>query len=129
MSFQRKKLHENRNIVVIVINTFLLSIAAVTALAQQPATEGEEILEEVVVVGTQIKGAAISEALAVSIIDAVDIEALGIASGDELLDYMPEQGQNFFNEAENIGGGVNSARGDIGAFNLRNMAPVIPWYC
>ena len=46
---------------------------------------------------------------------------LGLESGDELLDAMPEQGQNFFNEAENISGGVNSARGDIGAFNLRNI--------
>ena len=27
----------------------------------------------------------------------------------------------MFNEAENISGGVNSARGDIGAYNLRNM--------
>jgi len=77
--------------------------------------------EEVVVVGTQIKGAAISEALAVSIIDSVDIEMLGISSGDELLDYIPEQGQNTFNEVGNIAGGVNAARGDIGAFNLRNM--------
>ncbi len=81
----------------------------------------EELLEEVVVTGTQIKGAAISEALSVSVITSENIEALGISSGDELLDYMPENGQNFVNEAENISGGVNSARGDIGAFNLRNM--------
>jgi outer membrane receptor protein involved in Fe transport len=81
----------------------------------------DKTLEEVVVVGTQIKGAAISEALSVSVISSADIETLGISSGQELLDYMPEQGQNFVNEAENISGGVNSARGDIGAFNLRNM--------
>ncbi len=34
---------------------------------------------------------------------------------------MTEQGQNFQSESENISGGVNSVRGDIGAFNLRNM--------
>jgi Outer membrane receptor for ferrienterochelin and colicins len=28
---------------------------------------------------------------------------------------------NFFNEAENASGGVNSSRGDVGAYNLRNM--------
>ena len=78
-------------------------------------------IEEVVVTGSQIKGAAINDALSVSVISAQDIEVLGIESGDELLDAMPEQGQNFFNEAENISGGVNSARGDIGAFNLRNI--------
>jgi iron complex outermembrane receptor protein len=82
--------------------------------------EASEI-EEVIVTGSQIRGAAISDALSVSVISAQDIEALGIESGDELLDAMPEQGQNFFSEAENIGGGVNSARGDIGAFNLRNI--------
>ena len=78
-------------------------------------------IEEVVVTGSQIKGAAISDALSVSVIDAQTIDVIGIQSGDELLDSMPEQGQNFFNDAENISGGVNSARGDIGAFNLRNI--------
>ena len=32
---------------------------------------------------------------------------------------------NFFNEAENASGGVNSSRGDVGAYNLRNMGWVI----
>ena len=86
----------------------------------EPEQEAGEI-EEVIVTGSQIKGAAINEALSVSVISSEDIEALGLTSGDELLDAMPEQGQNFFNEAENISGGVNSARGDIGAFNLRNI--------
>ena len=57
----------------------------------------------------------------VSVISVEDIEAFGIDSGDELLDFIPENGNNFFNEAENISGGVNSARGDIGAFNLRSL--------
>ena len=100
--------------------------ARVTQLSQAGASGdqnvGEEgILEEVVVTGSQIKGAAISEALSVSVISADDIEAYGITSGDELLQAMTEQGQNFQSEAENISGGVNSVRGDIGAFNLRNM--------
>ena len=97
----------------------------VTQLAQadddDDDDDDDEALEEVVVVGTQIRGAGISEALAVSVFDAEKIATLGVSSGDELLDFIPEQGQNFFNEAENISGGVNSARGDIGAFNLRNM--------
>jgi iron complex outermembrane receptor protein len=95
--------------------------ARVTQLSQAGADAEEELLEEVIVTGTQIKGAAISEALSVSVISSGDIESLGISSGDELMDYMPENGQNFVNEAENISGGVNAARGDIGAFNLRNM--------
>lgn len=96
-------------------------LSRTTRLTQAAADDEEALLEEVIVTGTQIKGAAISEALAVSVFSEVDIEAMGISSGDELLDSITEQGQNFQSEAENISGGVNSVRGDIGAFNLRNM--------
>jgi outer membrane receptor for ferrienterochelin and colicin len=89
-------------------------------LAQDEADEGEPI-EEITVTGTQIKGAKISDALSVSVVVAAEIEAMGINSGDELFEQMPEMGQNFFNDAEMHSGGVNSVRGDIGAFNLRNM--------
>lgn len=86
------------------------------------ATEStEEPIEEVVVVGTQIKGAQIRDALPVTLVSQADIEALGVNSGDELLEFLTEQGQNYFSESENISGGINSARGDIGAFNLRNV--------
>ena len=86
-------------------------------LHAQDASEAEEV----VVVGSKIKGAKITGALPVTIMDASDIEALGIDSGDELLENMAENGMNLFNEAENISGGVNSARGDMGAYNLRNL--------
>ncbi len=92
-----------------------------TRLEQASADAEEDVLEEVIVTGTQIKGAAISEALAVTVFAEQDIDMMGISSGDELLDAITEQGQNFQSEAENISGGVNSVRGDIGAFNLRNM--------
>ena len=95
-------------------------LASGNAAAQQDVDAAEEI-EEIVVTGSQIVGASISDALPVSVMDAEDIEALGIDSGDELLDFIAENGANFFNEAENISGGVNSVRGDIGAFNLRNL--------
>lgn len=95
-------------------------VFAPTGLAQEEPADGG-YTEEIVVVGSQIKGAQITEALPVSVLDEDDIEALGINSGDELLEFLAEQGQNLFSEAENISGGVNSARGDIGAFNLRNL--------
>tara|TARA_R110002072_G_scaffold51389_4_gene137935 strand:- start:6624 stop:9578 length:2955 start_codon:yes stop_codon:yes gene_type:complete len=98
----------------------LFGLGAGLLLQASVAVAADE-LEEVVVVGTQIKGAQISDALPVTVITEADIEALGVNSGDELLEYMAEQGQNFFSESENISGGVNSARGDIGAFNLRNL--------
>jgi outer membrane receptor for ferrienterochelin and colicin len=91
-----------------------------TALAQDDI-EDEEQIEEIVTVGSQIKGANIRDALAVTVVSAQDIAEIGVDSGDELLEFMAEQGQNFLVEAENISGGVNSARGDMGAYNLRNL--------
>ncbi len=100
----------------------IMLLPAAAVLAQSPPQDDDpNTIEEVVVTGSHIKGARISGALPVSIIRSEDIEMLGIDSGDELLDQIAENGQNTFNEAENIGGGVNAARGDIGAFNLRNL--------
>ncbi len=101
----------------------LLPFVAVTGYAQDD-DDDEDVdleIEEITVTGTQIRGARISGALPVSVVDQQQIEALGIDSGDELFDFLPENGNNFFNEAENISGGVNSARGDVGAFNLRSL--------
>ncbi len=97
------------------------AILALSPLTTQAQEDDDEDIEEIVVTGTQIRGAQISGALPVSVVSFEDIEAYGIDSGDELLDLIPENGNNFFNEAENISGGVNSARGDIGAFNLRGL--------
>ena len=103
-------------------NFFLLALLmpVATVFAQEDA-EAISDVEEVVVVGSQIKGASITGALPVSVISAEEIDALGVDSGDDLLENIAENGMNMFNEAENISGGVNSARGDIGAYNLRNM--------
>ena len=90
------------------------------AFAQEDATKLSDV-EEVVVVGSQIKGAKITGALPVSIISSKDIEAIGVDSGEDLLENIAEQGLNYFNEAEDASGGVNASRGDIGAYNLRNM--------
>ncbi len=98
-----------------------LTLALGTGIAGAQDAGEEEQVEEIVVTGTQIRGARINEALPVSVISLDDIEAYGIDSGDELLDLIPENGNNFFNEAENISGGVNAARGDVGAFNLRSL--------
>ena len=98
-----------------------ISCLSITAQEQNQTEEEEEAIEEVVTVGTQIRGADVTDILPVTVLDEQVIEALGADSGDELLDSLPEQGQNHFNEEENISGGVNSARGDVGAFNLRNL--------
>ena len=99
-----------------------LVLGAPFALAQEDAEDDEdEVIEEIVVTGSQIRGADISGILPVTVLTSEEIEFFGAGSGDELFDMLPEQGQNYFSEAENISGGVNSVRGDVGAFNLRNL--------
>jgi outer membrane receptor protein involved in Fe transport len=97
------------------------AIAFVAGPGSVVAQDDDDQIEEITVVGSQIRGAKITDALAVSVVDSEAIGQMGVDSMDDLMALMPENGQNFFNEAENISGGVNSARGDIGAFNLRNM--------
>ena len=66
----------------------------------------EEEVEEIVVTGSQIKGAKITGVLPVSVLSADDIEAIGPEDGTELLENIAEQGINYFTEAESDSGGV-----------------------
>lgn len=89
------------------------------AIAQDNEDEIEEVLEEVVVVGTQIKGADIASILPVTSLSEEDIRITGATSGLELLRSIPQLGQIVFNESEFSG--INGARGDIGSINLRGI--------
>ena len=100
--------------------SFLLVLAIAFNVNTSAQESDAENIEEVVVVGSQIKGAKITGALPVSVISSEDIESLGVDSGDELLDNIAELGQNTFNQNE-FSGGYNASRGDIGAFNLRDI--------
>jgi len=96
-------------------------VISIALVSQDTDTASDADVEEVVTVGSQIKGAKISGALPVSILTSDDIDALGVEDGTELLENLAEQGLNYFTEAESDSGGVNSARGDVGAYNIRNM--------
>ncbi len=102
----------------VAVGAAFFTLLSGNALAQ--ADDDDELVDEITVTGSQIKGAKINDALAVSVISSEDIEILGVESGEELLDMIPEMGQNFFSEADTAGS-VNAARGDVGAINLRNM--------
>ena len=93
----------------------------ITLLVPFTALFADEEVEEIVVTGSQIKGAKITGVLPVTVLSSDDIEAIGPEDGTELLENIAEQGVNYFTEAESDSGGVNSARGDVGAYNLRNM--------
>ena len=72
----------------------------------------DEEIEEVVVTGSQIKGAKITGVLPVTILSSDDIDAIGPEDGTELMENIAEQGVNYFTEAESDSGGENSAGTD-----------------
>ncbi|RYD63420.1 MAG: TonB-dependent receptor, partial [Sphingomonadales bacterium] len=90
------------------------------ALPTAPASEDTAPEQEVVVVGTQIKGKDITTALPVSVIDRAQIDATGALSGDDLIRSIPQAGDVTFNESNNPQTS-NAARGDVNSINLRNL--------
>ena len=83
-------------------------------------SESASDVEEVVTVGSQIKGAKITGALPVTVISTEDIEGIGVESGDELFAELAEMGSNNFNQTD-FSGGYNASRGDVGSLDLRNI--------
>lgn len=102
----------------------LLALCGVSAFAcgaaHAQAPGKATTVEEVVVVGSQIQGARIDQALPVTVVDQEDIIATGAVSGDELFRAIPQQGDVQFNEAK-TSGNLNDARGDVASVNLRNL--------
>ncbi|USQ93894.1 TonB-dependent receptor domain-containing protein [Caulobacter sp. RL271] len=95
---------------------------AAHAWAQTTPPAGAEPteIEAVVVVGSQIKGAKVNAALPVTVVGEDQIGASGAVSGDELFRSIPQMGDVNFN-AQYLPGTSNSARGDVGSVNLRNL--------
>lgn len=90
--------------------------------AASPAPADEltgPVPEEIIVTGTRIQGAQINEILPVTVLDEQAIENTGAASGDELFRSIPQTGTVAFNEQNSDT--VNSARGDVGSVNLRDL--------
>ena len=68
----------------------LLKMAFLAVFLMPFSVFAEDEVEEVVVTGSQIKGAKITGALPVSVISNADIEAIGVDSGDDLLENIVE---------------------------------------
>lgn len=88
------------------------------ALAQTGAPEST--VEEIVVVGSRIEGAKATAALPVTVVDAKQLDAVAASSGDDLFRAIPQMGDVNYNSSY-LPGSSNSARGDIGSVNLRNL--------
>jgi len=105
----------------------VLLISAGAALAQDatpqstPAPEGEAAqVEDIVVVGSQIRGASTTAALPVTVVTQEEIIATGAVSGDDLLRSIPQMGDVLFSSANNPQTS-NAARGDVNSVNLRSL--------
>jgi len=100
----------------------LFVLASICAPSQAQDETAEEV-EEVVVVGSQIRGASTTEALPVSVITQADIQTTGAASSDELFRTIPGIGAVGFggNNQRSVSFGINGARGDVASVNLRSL--------
>ncbi len=96
-------------------------VAQASAQTAAPAAEPETAeVEAVVVVGSQIKGAKVNAALPVTLVGEDQIQATGAVSGDDLFRSIPQMGDVGFN-SQYTPNSSNSARGDAGSLNLRNL--------
>ena len=85
------------------------------AATRQPAADNE-----IVVVGTNIRGPNAAGALPVTVVDEERIAATGSVSGDDLFRSIPQAGDVQFQEARTTGN-LNDARGDNSSINLRSL--------
>ena len=88
--------------------------------APAAASPSVSTLDQITVVGSQIKGAKTAAILPVATLQAEQIEATGAVSGDELYRSIPQMGDVSFS-GTNGGNSSNYARGDIASVNLRGL--------
>src|SRR5690606_33362509 len=82
--------------------------------------EPEAVLDDIIVVGSQIRGARVNDALPVTVLEAEDLDGVAATNGDELFRAIPQAADVAFNESNDVGG-INDARGDTASINLRGL--------
>ena len=94
------------------------------AMAQDaaPGAQDPEVTEvdDIVVVGSNIRGARTTAALPVVVVDEAQVDATGAVSGDELMRTIPQMGDVLFDSSNNPQTS-NAARGDVNSVNLRSL--------
>lgn len=101
-----------------ILGALMQFTGAATVWAQEATRPVAEELEEVIVTGSNIRGASDSGAIAVSVLDAEKLAAFGQTSTGELLANIAQAGAFEINGAAD---GPNDARGDIATVNLRGL--------
>ncbi len=92
------------------------------AAEAEPAQSNANVntLDQITVVGSQIKGSKSAAILPVTTLQTEQIEATGAVSGDDLYRSIPQMGDVSFS-GTNGGNSSNYARGDIASVNLRGL--------
>ena len=89
---------------------------------QRPSPAMEPVqLDEVTVTGSRIRRSGFNEMLPVVTIDRTFIESAAVYTTGSLFGFVPAAGLNSFNGIDNYFYGVNDARGDVSAANLRGL--------
>jgi outer membrane receptor protein involved in Fe transport len=117
------KLESNQRFFVtgMLLSISMLAACFSTVYAQDSPDESErdsDELEEIIVTGSRIRGAATSGAIAVSTHSRDELESFGAASAGELFENLAQAGQVSFNETSD---GPNDARGDVASVNMREL--------
>lgn len=95
------------------------AVASAQEATPQAATN-ETTDAEIVVVGSQIRGAKINTALPVTVVAVEEIRNTAAVSGDDLFRNIPQFGDVRFN-SQQLPGSSNAARGDVGSLDLRSL--------
>jgi outer membrane receptor for ferrienterochelin and colicin len=101
----------------------LALLAGQASLAQEQSAQAAEPIEEIVVTGSQIRGARTTGALPVTVLGRDQIQDMGGVSGEDLYRALPQAGDVSFNTQTLNGGSQGAARGDVSSINLRGIGP------
>ncbi len=95
---------------------------AAQSIADQAEDNGDpaDAVDDIVVVGSQIRGVDVTAALPVTVLSEEQILATGAVNGDDLLRTIPQMGDVLFSAANNPQTS-NAARGDVNSVNLRSL--------
>ncbi|WP_372707406.1 TonB-dependent receptor domain-containing protein [Brevundimonas sp.] len=94
---------------------------AARSIAEQAEAQGQTVaVDDIVVVGSQIRGVDVTAALPVTVLSEEQILATGAVNGDDLMRSIPQMGDVLFSPANNAQTS-NAARGDVNSVNLRSL--------
>lgn len=78
-------------------------------ITTQPAPANASELDEIIIVGSQIRGARVNDALPVTVLDTEDLDGVAATNGDELFRAIPQAADVAFNESQDVGASMTRA--------------------